>query len=327
MRPILTGLSHAFFALIVLLGSAWAGIAFWVQIKGLAFGVSIGLLVAAACCAIALRWRSRWLSWAVVAVAVLGVGMWYQTITPRQDRTWAVDVSRGLTARVSRNIVTLNNLRDFAWHSADQAEARWIDAQYDLDQLQSVDMLTSVWDSPDIAHLLVSFGFADGKHIVFSVEIRREEGESFNELGGFFRQFELVLIGATERDIVKLRSDYRKETVRLYPLNLSAEQRRTMFMAYVQLAERLEREPAFYNTLTANCTTVVYQLAKALKQDLPMDWRLVLSAHLPEYVSKLGILGDEQLLEGAGKSAIIPVGAQERTGIDDYSKAIRVHRE
>ncbi|MEZ5884252.1 MAG: DUF4105 domain-containing protein, partial [Paracoccaceae bacterium] len=226
------------------------------------------------------------------------VGGWYQTITPMQDRDWAKDVERGVKARVDGSRVTLSDLRDFDWRSENDATERWIDRSVDLNDLQTVDMITSVWDNPDIAHLLVSFGFGAGEHVVFSVEIRREDGEEFNEIGGFFRQFELVLIGATERDIVRLRTDYRKEKVRLYPLALTPEQRRVMFLSYVELAQDLEARPRFYNTLLANCTTVVYRLAQSLKPDLPLDWRLLLSGHLPGYLAELGVLDGRTAADG-----------------------------
>ncbi|MCW3782432.1 Lnb N-terminal periplasmic domain-containing protein [Defluviimonas salinarum] len=314
------------FAAVALLGAAWAATAFSVQLDGIArlagWSALLGALIAAGLA----RIRSRRAGWAVLALAALGVGGWYQTITPRQDRDWDFDVRHGVRAEVTGDTVTLRDLRDFDWASENAAKERWTTASYDLDRLQSVDMLTSVWDSPDIAHLLVSFGFEDGEHVVFSVEIRREVGETFNEIGGFFRQFELVLIAATEEDIVKLRTNHRGEQVSLYPIELDAAQRRTLFMSYVALAQRLERDPAFYNTLTANCTTVVYQLAQAITPDLPMDWRLVMSGHLPDYVESLGVLGGEGSMEARRRAALITPRARVVEAGADFSAAIRLMR-
>ena len=54
--------------------------------------------------------------------------------------------------------------------------------------------------------------------MVFSVEIRRQSNETFSEIGGFFKEFELIVIAAEERDIVRLRTNVRREKTYLYRL-------------------------------------------------------------------------------------------------------------
>lgn len=311
------------FALVALLGAAWAATAVYVQLSGAPRFLGWALILAALVIAGVARTRARRLGWAVLAIAALGTLGWYQTITPREDRIWANDVAHGVKARVAGDIVTLSDLRDFDWITEDEAHERWITRSYDLSKLTRVDMLTSVWDNPEIAHLLVSFGFEGSDPVVFSVEIRKEKGEEFSEIGGFFRQFELVLIGATETDIVKLRTDYRQEDVSLYPVDLTPEQRREMFMAYVGLAQRLEARPEFYNTITANCTTVVWQLAHVLKSDLPIDRRLILSGNLPEYLQSLGALGGNGTITERRAAAAISAKARALPAGADYSAGIR----
>lgn len=324
MTRILRRISGLIFVLSVLAGTVWSATALSLHLAGGLRWAALAALALAAGSALLARTRGRLAGWSVVALAALGVGGWYQTITPRADRDWAVDVSRGVTARVSGEIVTLDNIRDFDWHSADEAMPRWISRSVDLDQLETVDMITSVWDNPDIAHLLVSFGFSTGEHVVYSVEIRREAGEAFSEIGGFFRQFELVLIAATERDIVRLRTDLRREEVRMYPVILTPEQRRTMFLAYVDLARQLEAAPRFYNTITANCTTVVYGLALGLKSDLPLNDKLILSGRLPEYLEALHVLGGEGTMAERRAAALLRPGAEARHPGRSYSEAIRL---
>ncbi len=316
-------LAHLVFWLLTLGGALWAGTAIWLHLGGaLRWGV-LGALGVAAVGALALRaFRSRRSGWALLAASAAVTALWYQTITPRQDRDWDIDVSRGVKAKVTGDLVTLSDLRDFAWTSETDATPRWTTKACALGQLQSVDMLTSVWSNPNIAHLLVSFGFADCGQVVFSVEIRREKGEEFNEIGGFFRQFEQVLIGATEEDIVKLRTNFRKEQVRLYPVHLTAEQRRTLFLSYVALAQSLEARPAFYNTLTANCTTTVWSLAHSLKPDLPLDRRLILSGQLPDYLTDLGVI-DALPSETRDAAALITPIAQTYDGSKSFSDLIR----
>ncbi|QIE46094.1 DUF4105 domain-containing protein [Pseudohalocynthiibacter aestuariivivens] len=311
------------FALLALFGTAWAGTALWLHLTGALRLAALAALVMALVVAVVARRRARPLGWAALAIAALAVAGWYQTIVPRHDRDWAPDVARGVRADVSGDHLTLHDVRDFDWITRDTAQERWITTRYDLEQLQTVDMLTSVWDNPDIAHLLVSFGFSDGQHVVFSVEIRREADEVFSEVGGFFHQFELVLIAATERDIVKLRTNHRKEQVSLYPIDLTPQQRRDFFMAYVTLAQRLEARPEFYNTLTANCTTVVYALAKTVNPDLPMDRRIVLSGRLPAFIDELGLLAGDSPLEDRQRDALITPRAQNAEEGDKFSDVIR----
>jgi len=322
MKTAFRFLGHVCFGLILLAGVAWSGTALWLHLHGVVRLLAIAGLAATAVAAILARRRRRRGGWAVLAIGALAAGGWYQTIRPSDDRDWAIDVSRGVKAAVDGDLVTLRDIRDFDWRTPAEAEPNWITRTYDLSRLIRVDMLTSVWSNPNIAHLLVSFGFADGEHIVFSVEIRRERGEAFSEIGGFFRRFELVLIGAVEADIVRLRSNLRGEQVRLYPVDLTPDQRRAMFLSYVALAQDLERAPAFYNTLSANCTTVVYQLAQVLTPDLPVDWRLVFSAHLPAYLYDLGVLGPDGITEDRHKAALITARAQA-AGRSDFSAAIR----
>lgn len=130
-----------------------------------------------------------------------------------------------------------------------------------------------------IAHTLVSFGFADGRQLVFSLEIRKERGESFSALGGFFRKFEMTTVAA-ETDIVRVRSNVRGEDVYLYRLKgMTREQLKGLFVSCTGEARKLDAAPAFYNTLTSNCTTIVYELAKQIAPGLPLDYRLLASGY------------------------------------------------
>ncbi|WP_185962244.1 DUF4105 domain-containing protein [Palleronia caenipelagi] len=282
-------LRHAIFAIFAICLALWAAGALTVHAGNTAAAVLVfgGLFVAGIA-----RYRSPLTGWLVLLTTGVMLGGWYHSLTPRDDRAWAVDVSRGAKAEQSDGLVTLTDMRDFDWRDRQTADPAWITRSYDPAQVVSVDAIASVWDSPDIAHILARFHFADQEPVVFSVEIRREEGETFNEIGGFFRQFELVLIAATEEDIVSLRTDHRKETVEIYPLALTADQSRDLFMAYVDLANALQDEPRFYNTLGDNCTTVVYKMALNLKDDLPLDWRLILTGHVPQYLEAQGMLAE-----------------------------------
>ncbi|MEH6521320.1 Lnb N-terminal periplasmic domain-containing protein [Sulfitobacter sp.] len=315
-------LGHVLFYIVALAGFLWTLGAMSVHLSGTVLYATIAGLAIAVIIAVALRFRARRMGWLGLAAIAAIIGIWYQGITPALDRDWAFDVAHGVGAQVDGELVTLSNVRNFTWKNASQADQLWETRTVDLNKLQTVDMLTSVWDSPDIAHILISFGFADDQRVVFSVETRKESHEDFNLKGGFFRQFELVLIAATEEDIIKLRTNHRQEDVRLYPVKLNTEQRRDLFMSYVDLAQNMQSKAVFYNTVTANCTTTVYGLAQVIKPDMNLDWRLLLSGHLPSYVDALGGFDGDIPIEQRVQHASIT----EKTGSsdgDDFSIAIR----
>ncbi|WP_245749336.1 DUF4105 domain-containing protein [Gemmobacter aquatilis] len=305
------------------LGTVWGSVAVWVQFPAarwvvLAFGAAILAVIWA-------RVATDW-GWAALLTLSVVVGGWYLSLQPRLDRDWAPDVARIVTADVGGDTVTLHNIRAFRWTDPDHAAEHWVERQVDLHKLASADMITSVWDNPEIAHLLVSFGFDDGQRIVFSVEIRKERGEKFSSVGGFFRQFELALIAADEEDIVKLRTHYRGEDVRLYHLRLTPEQLRVMFLQYLELGNEIAENPRFYNTVTTNCTTVVWQLSKALKPDLGLDMSLLLSGRLPEYLHRLGVLEGAGTLDEIRAAARISERARAAPEGADFSAVIRAGR-
>ena len=258
----------------------------------------------------------------VVATAFLL--MWRGTLHPSHQRVWADDVAQLLEARIDGNHVHLKNVRNFEWRSETDYTPLWESRTYDLDRLRSADLVLSYWMGPHIAHTLVSFGFDGGERVVFSLEIRKERHESFSAIGGFFRQFEQVLVAADERDIVRTRSNARGEDVYLYRLQISQASVRALFLEYLKAANELRHTPRFYNTLTSNCTTIVFELARLIAPTLPIDYRLLLSGHFAEYVYDLHGLtpgyryGELQALGYINEHAL----ASDASG-DDFSMSIR----
>jgi hypothetical protein len=168
---------------------------------------------------------------------------------------------------------------------------RYDDRTFDLRQLDAVDLIAVYWAGEAIAHIMVSFGFA-GEHVAISIETRKEKGEAYSSLAGFFRRYELIYVVGDERDLIRVRTDYRQpqEQVYLYRTRASPATARRLFLEYVAKINRLKETPEFYNTLTTNCTTDVWMLVRALAGRLPLDWRILLSGYFPEYVYDLGSL-------------------------------------
>lgn len=294
----------------------WGGTALWVQHR--AFGLALLLLVSAGIAALRLMALPAWPALAALALALL---LWFfLALRPRLDRDWAPDVSRIVTGAAQGDLVTLHNIRDFHWTSETEADHAWRSDSFDLRQITGADLFTSVWGNPKIAHLLLSFAFADGRHLVFSVEIRRERGEVFSSIGGFFRQFELALIAAPEEDILRLRTNLRREEVRRYPLTLSPAQLRKIFLSYLALGNRLARRARFYNTLTANCTTIVWQLVRVGAPEFGWHRSVLLSGLLPDWLHRVGLIEDPAK---RGHGVRITPLAQSAPEGADYSQVIR----
>lgn len=314
--------------MVCLLVTLWGGFALWFQLPlgttvrsvVMACWCVVGLLAVWASCTPRARWRGL-LMFAVLFCMILG---WWTTIQPLQNREWADDVAVPLSARVEENMLVVENVRDFQWRTQTDYDVRWERREYDLDQLESADMILSYWMGPAIAHTLVSFVFSDGRQLVFSLEIRKERGESFSALGGFFRKFESVLVASDERDIVRVRSNVRGEDVYLYRLHgLSQKDLQSLLRSYVEEGDELQRAPQFYNTLTSNCTTVVFGLMRRIAPGLPIDYRLLLSGYLADYAFDIGGLTPGEEFSVLHQRGRITQRALDAGDAADFSTRIR----
>jgi Domain of unknown function (DUF4105) len=271
--------------------AVWGAIALWYQVPGGQAVKALGVLLWSVFCIamLVLVCQGR----GVVGVLGFSVGfalllLWWDRLPASNDREWSDDVAQLAAGSVQGNHVVLHNVRNFDWRSLTDYTQRWETRDYDLDHLHSVDMVLSYWSGMAIAHMLVSFGFDDGAYVAFSVEIRREKGEKFSEIGGFFKQFELSVIAADERDVIRLRTNIRGEDDYLYAVQMPTAEMRSLFLAYVEEANSLVQTPRYYNTVTANCTTLVYHMMKRIMGHLPLSYRLLLTGYLPGYVYAVG---------------------------------------
>lgn len=278
-------------AVILLLVGAWCSLAVWFRIIGgegvrdLAAGATFVSAVMAVGC-LATRWR--WRAFAAYAALIAVILVWWSTILPSNDRDWEPNVARSVTATIDGDRLVVNNVRDFTWRSDTDFDQRWEQRSYSLSHLTNVDLIMSYWGNEAIAHTIVSFGFDDGPRLAFSIETRKERGEAYSTIAGFFKQYELAIVAADERDIVRVRSNVRGEDVRIYRLRMPPAAARVLLREYVEEANELAHTPRFYNTLTANCTTLVFKMVRFIHPGLPLDYRVLLSGYLPNYAYSLG---------------------------------------
>jgi len=227
-------------------------------------------------------------------VWLVGLG-WFFSIEPKQSREWMAEVDQRVSYErdaTNPDLITLTNVRNFDWRTEEDANEHWDTRTIDLSKLSGVDVTNSYWMGPLIAHTLVSFRFEDDRPLAFSFEIRKEDGESFSALAGFFRRYELSLIAAEERDIIYTRSNARGEQVYLFPIsNLQQHEVRSLFESYLTAADDLNAKPAWYNTLISNCTNIIFYMARIVSGDrLPWDYRIWVSGWLPNYLYDVGML-------------------------------------
>ncbi len=269
------------------------------------------------------RWHSR-VAALLYPLMIAALLFWWNAIPASNNRDWADEVAHIVAGVVNGPEVTLANVRNFDWRAPTDYTVRWENRSYDLDKLASVDLLLSYWSSPAIAHTLVSFGFDDGQFVTFSVEIRKERHESFSEIGGFFKEFEMSVIAADERDIVRVRTNIRKEDVYLYRLNIPKPAMRSLFLSYVDTANGLNEAPQYYNTITANCTTIVFAMINHIVSGaLPLDYRLIFSGYLPSYIIDVNGFTPGFTLEQLQSGGAVSARAQAADNAPDFSRRIR----
>ena len=310
---------------LIVLSCVWGGMALWFQLPW-PIPARVALIAVWAGLAAVLLW----LLWSGhYGLGLLGYGvlfallmLWWGRLEPSHDREWADDLAYITQGEISGEQAVLHNVRNFHWRTAEDYDVRWESRSYDLSRLRSVDLITSEWGMPGIAHILVSFGFGDGEFITFTVEIRRERQEVFSAIGGFFKQFELNVLASDERDAVRVRTNVRGEDAHIYRIEMPEEAMRALFAAYVEEANQLAVEPRFYHTVTANCTIIVYKMMEQIVDGLPMDARLLLSAYLPSYIQNVGGLVDAPLevLKARGN---FTQRAREAGDDPDFSRVIR----
>lgn len=254
-------------------------------------------------------------------VTVLG---WFLSRAASNDRDWADECARVAYAEIDGDRVTLRNVRNFAYRTETDFTPRWEDRGYDLRTVERADLFLVHWGSPHIAHVMVSFEFDDGRHLCVSIEARKERTESYSAVGGFFRQFELIYVFADERDVVRLRTNYRTgEDVYLYQTDLSPAQARAALESYLGAANSLAAAPRFYNALTSNCATNVLEHARRGGGVAPLTADVLLGGHADRQAYRNGRLDGSIAFDELKRRSLINPVARAADGDPNFSRSIR----
>ena len=252
--------------------------------------------------------------------------LWWLRIQPSNDRPWQQDVEKLAYATIKGNLVTVHNVRNFDYKSEFDYQPAYYTKTYDLRKLEGADLFSTYWMGPAIAHTMLSFNFGEGGHLAVSIEARKEKDESYSSIKGFFRQYELIYIVADERDLVRLRTNYRKnpvENVYLYRINWSKAEVKQVLLQYIDEINSLNQKPAFYNTLLENCTTMIWMHSLVNKDHLKFSWKILASGYFAEYLYESGRLDQHMPFTELQQRAHINGLATKADQASDFSEQIR----
>ena len=262
----------------------------------------------------------------ILGAACLALLLYWGTIEPSNDRDWAPEVARLPRATVVGDLVTIHDIRNFDYRTETDFTPAYYDRTFDLRRLDALDLVTAYWMGPAIAHVFLSFGFGED-HVAVSVEARKERNEGYSSVQGFFKRFELIYVVGDERDLIRVRTNYRRdppEDVYLYRVRVPIENIRRLFLEYVRAINELAERPRFYDTLTTNCTTTIVLHTRVNPEHAPLSWKVLLSGHAAEYVYERGRLDTSLPFAELQRRSRINDAARAADRAPDFSRRIRV---
>ena len=293
MRKVIKIVLVLIIVIIIACMTAWASLAIYYSnlfSDDVRSGIAIGFAICTAAAFLLFKKRF-WTAIGFLAVFCLIV-VWWLSINPSNDRNWQKDVAVLPYATIQDNLVTIHNIRNLNYRTETDFDVHYYDKNFDLKTLDSVDLIAVYWMGDAIAHIMMSFGFQGKDFVAFSIETRKEIGEEYSTIKGFFKQYELTYIAGDERDLIRVRTDYRnpKEDVYLYRIRFNRERAQRLFMEYIKQINAMKKKPVWYNTLTTNCTTNIVMHIKTFSERIHYSWKILLSGYTPLYAYELGAL-------------------------------------
>ena len=274
--------------------------------------------------AVLLWLRPLWRALAVWGVGLIAIFIWWSSLRPSNDLDWQPDVAKLAWVDVNGDRLTVHNVRDFDYRSETDFTAHYEDRVYDVSKLRGVDLFMSYWGSPAIAHTIVSWDFEGAPPLAISIETRKAKGQEYSAVKGFFRQYNIIYVAADERDIVRVRTNYRGEDVYLYRLKATPEQARALLIDYVATMNALVETPEFYNALVDNCTTSIRHHVTRVEANPPRaDWRLLANGYGDRMLYERGSIDTRLPFEALRAKSHINAVARSLDQDPDFSQGIR----
>jgi Domain of unknown function (DUF4105) len=304
--------------------SVWAGAAVFFDCPVTNLNLLAAVIYLVSILAVLFFLRFTWASLGICFALFAGVLLWWWSIRATGKRDWQPDVAETAWTEQDGNKITIHNLRNFDYKPGQPAIPRWETKFVDLSQLRGVDLFINFWGSTLICHPIVSFQFGPADHVAISVETRMAQGQTYSTIRGFFKQFELIYIVADERDVIRVRTNYRHEQLYLYRTSVKPERAQRLFLSYLRSINAIHVRPQFYNALTDNCTTNVrMHTAATAAKPAPWDWRILLNGTVDELVYQNGGFASRLPFAELKQMSLIDAKAQAAEQAPDFSGRIR----
>jgi hypothetical protein len=160
------------------------------------------------------------------------------------------------------------------------------------------------------------------EQLVVSIEARKRRGQEYSALGGLFRQFPLIYVWADERDVVRVRTDFRGETVRRYRVEGRPENLRILLERFAIESSELAHAPRWYNAVTQSCGIDILRTAWGQRIPLIPSPKLLLNGTWERDAWEEDRMGAGLAFEDALQQADITADARA-ADIREFSRAIR----
>jgi len=262
----------------------------------------------------------------LIALLLIGVTIFLLVTNPSLKRNWSPDQSIMPSIHFMDNDkIKINNIRNIKYRTTRDYDLQFYDRTIDLKDVESAWLAISPFGGYGVAHTFVSFGLTDGTYLAISIEVRRKHGTSFGPVKAFFRQFEMMYVIADERDVIKVRTNTIKATVRLFPIQTEKSRVQAVFLDMLKRADKLGKEPEFYNTIWNNCTTNIIKHTKRFsKKPIPIwDYRYLIPEDIDKIAYRLNMIDTHLPYNNAREHFDITEIARDSEDAKDFSNAIR----
>jgi len=275
---------------ITLCCALWAAGALYFDSPFVSLGAPVAAAFIVALLAIVIFVRSKLGRLLAILACFIIVLAWWFSLVPTNVANWQPDVAQLASAEVNGDKVTLHNVRNCDYRTESDYTPHWETRTVSLSRITGVDIAINYWGSKLMAHPILSFQFADAPPVCFSIETRKKIGQSYSAIGGLYRQYELIYVVADERDVIRVRTNYRHgEDIYLYRLKVPSERVRAAFLEYVRTLNVLRDGPRWYNAVTDNCTTAIRQ-QRTVNERTPWDWRILANGYGDELLYERGAI-------------------------------------
>jgi Ca2+/Na+ antiporter len=309
---------------ILCLLTIWAAAALYFDLPATNLSLPVTIFYLVVVVAVLFFFKVKWVSLAICFALFAGVVLWWWSIQPSNNRDWQPGVAETAWTERDGDKITIHNLRNFDYEPGKPATPRWETKVVDLSQLGGVDLYINFWGSTLICHPIVSFQFGPNDHVAISVETRMAQGQTYSTVRGFFKQFELIYIVADERDVIRVRTNYRHEQLYLYRTSVKPERARRLFLKYLETVNAMHMRPQFYNALTDNCTTNVrMHTAATTTKPAAWDWRMLLNGTVDQLVYENGGFASHLPFTELKEMSLIDAKAEAADQAANFSTLIR----